>query len=130
MSGTIYLRIESQGHTEQIVQSIVRDLGAENLDEIDVFREYEDDVPLAEEPVASAIVFAVSAGLFAAVVRSVEVWLDHSERKATLKMIVDCEDPKKLIALTKVAAKHADVFVEKARIRNKSLLKLKRGNER
>ena len=108
------IEIRAEKDTEEIIKYILSTLNDEQLDQIEVDREYAYNEGLASEPVTTAVILTLSTTAILAIARSIEKWIELERQRENMKLVIKAysisDEAGK--ALQKLSSLHADVSVQ------------------
>src|SRR5579863_2707723 len=83
------LRLEFGKDTEKLIQDVLKNLTVEQLDAIDLRREYDKSTDFAGEPLTIAAVVTISIGVTVAVTRLIERWMEKHRQIEQFRIIAE-----------------------------------------
>jgi hypothetical protein len=108
------IEIRMGKETESVINYILSDFNDEQLDQIDVEREYADNEGLASEPVTTVVVLTLSTTAIIAVARSIEKWIELERQRVNIEglLIATGISDEATKAMQKLNSLHAKVAVQ------------------
>jgi hypothetical protein len=108
------IEISAGKDTEALINHILSSFDDEQLDQIEVEREYANSEGLASEPVTTAVILTLSTTAIIAVARSIEKWIELERQRVNMQMVLKAftESNEAGKALQKLSSLHANVSVQ------------------
>jgi hypothetical protein len=108
------LEISVGEYTEDLLQFVLKELGDEHIDEIEVERQTERKDPIASEPITTSVVITLAPMLIIATARIIEKWIEARRQTLNHEMILKGYALSKEAgdAIRKLATVHANVTVQ------------------
>lgn len=105
------ISISAGENTEDIIQYITQELSDEELDCIDVERDFEKVTGLASEPLTTTAIVTLGSLSIISISRLIERWMENKRQTETLRIVAEGfnQSSEAGIALEKIAKKHSNV---------------------